>query len=270
MQEKTITLILTSDPTAGTENVSVDGSYFTVDFQEHIIIPHNATTCSLEMHTATIWWNMHNISASLANNQLYYTRNGVANNITIPDGLYSITDLNTMINRLVFDQTGQNNLFTFSANPTLGRVEVAFKEAGLAIDYSNLVNVNIMGTLGFAALRWYPDINPPHESTGFTISTADYEPSLRPVDYFLVQCDLASEGIVANRQMSQTIGKVPIVVPTNTQIIYEPNNALRINADDLIGQRITRVACWITDSVGNRVNTHGKPFSITLVIRYNV
>ena len=79
-----------SDTVAGAQNVSSDGTRFSVQLADPIAIPDGALTCELGVVTASIWNNSPNIGAGLGpagvdNNKFQYTTS------TAPAGTYSTT-----------------------------------------------------------------------------------------------------------------------------------------------------------------------------------
>lgn len=267
MNEKQITLILSSDPNAGADSVSTDGSYFTVDFQEHFVVPHNAQNCVLEMHSATVWWVIPNISNDLGNNKFYYEWGGNPYHFTVPDGLYNLADLSNALQREILNQTGETNVISLEADEATQKVQINFLKIGMAIDFTQANTIRTV--IGFNS-DWYPNSIAPHANTQVQSVLAPNVAAFNSIEYFLIHCDLIGDGMLVNNNYSQTIGKVPINVHPGSQIVYEPNNPIKINANELIGQRVGRLACWLTDQNGNRGNTNGESFACTVLVRYYI
>jgi mannose-6-phosphate isomerase class I len=54
-------LLASSDPTAGSQNLSADGSSFEVQLQEAIEIPTDAESITIEAQEAAVWFTTANI-----------------------------------------------------------------------------------------------------------------------------------------------------------------------------------------------------------------
>jgi len=94
---QSIPIIVNSDPTAGAENVSADGSSFQITLHDPIMIPRSAVDCKASVTQASIWNTSFNIAAAYSNNQFEFTTSVAPAGTytwTIPDGLYSVAGLN--------------------------------------------------------------------------------------------------------------------------------------------------------------------------------
>ena len=87
---KKLSRAFSSDPAAGALNVHNKGSSFSVSLNNPISIPVGAMDCSVDVIQANIWYVTPNISA---------VTNPGSYQITIPDGLYSLDDLNATLSR---------------------------------------------------------------------------------------------------------------------------------------------------------------------------
>ena len=93
--------LFSSNALLGAQNKSADGSTFTASLQEPFQIPPNAYSVSVEVNSATVWFNTFNVVAGA--NLLRFRRVTPATftSIIIPPGLYSFDQLNAEIVRLL-------------------------------------------------------------------------------------------------------------------------------------------------------------------------
>ena len=93
---KSTSFFFSSDTLVGAQNVSVDGSEFTVVLDAPIALPQGAMSATLAVSQASVWNTSYNISAAFGNNEIsieaiFYSPTFFT--LTIPDGLYSLSGL---------------------------------------------------------------------------------------------------------------------------------------------------------------------------------
>ena len=99
--EHEIPLVISSSALSGAKNISSDGSSFQVAFEGGFKIPEGSHNCTVAVETAAIWWNTPNIIAG-QNDKLKITGPNTSDvstiyNLTIPQGLYNLSELNQAI-----------------------------------------------------------------------------------------------------------------------------------------------------------------------------
>ena len=91
----------TSATENGAENVSADGSKFSVTLNNPFRIPKSAMYATCEVEQAFVWFVTPNISVDFGNNLFQFTTSDINNpgthTITIPDGLYSRANLTSFL-----------------------------------------------------------------------------------------------------------------------------------------------------------------------------
>ena len=91
---KEINLFFSSSELASAQNVSSDGSRFSVILDNPIKIPQNALNCTLGVVQASIWNTSPNISVLYKNNKFKFTtsksKNAGTHTILISDGNYIV------------------------------------------------------------------------------------------------------------------------------------------------------------------------------------
>ena len=81
-------------------SISADGSRVDINLETPLVFSGSSLSTTLEVEGASIWNVAYNISNALNNNTFYYLFNGSSQpTMLIPDGLYSITTLNSEISR---------------------------------------------------------------------------------------------------------------------------------------------------------------------------
>ena len=144
-----------SDERNGAQNKSQDGSTFSVQLNNPISIPKEAMYCTLEVTSATIWNNTPNISAAIGNNKLYFhtevdTSIGTDFVITIPDGLYGVSELTARIQREMLGLGLPRDVLLLTADDATQRIVVSFGYANTWLDFGDGSPTTLSSTdLGF-------------------------------------------------------------------------------------------------------------------------
>lgn len=263
VQQQSFSWLFSSSPLLGATNISPDGSQFTAVLQEDFRLPVNAGNVTIEVNTATIWYNTFNITEK--NNQFQFRRSGGPGILTIliPPGLYSFDVLNNQIQtqlnvigvtnyRLVASQPNQRvyESFTVQAN---GIVETFWPEG----TFYELVGFNLNRTTVFP-------------NTVAAAYIGDRTARFNTTDYYLLHSSLVSRGIRTNGTFLQTIAQVPINQPPGSELYYNPMNPVKTSARELEGAVVSQVTCLLTDSQNQPVNTQGEAYTVGVVIRWEI
>lgn len=259
--------IFSSAELNGARNKSDDGSTFDVQLSNPITIPKEAVNCTIEVTQANIWYTTPNISARENNNQfIYYTTDEYAQKVystlTIPDGLYSVSALNAQISLLLVNDTPSQpaDLITITADDATQRVVIIFGAVGVGIDF--VPNNTPRDILGFDA-----QLTPPSTIVGGSI-TGDNVANFNTLNSYLIHSDLVSQGIPVNANGASILAQVPISAKPGSQIIYQPRNPSRTDLTELIGLPRTSFRVWLTNQVGDYLDTNSEDYSIVVVIRF--
>ncbi len=262
--KKSFDVLFSSDPANGATNRSSDGSTFTVELEGNgLAIPRNATNCSIQVVNSELWWNTPNIVVGQnANFDFTSTTIGgatVQGPIIIPTGLYSVTQLNTAIDREVFAVTGYNDVFILEPDVGQGKVQITFKNAGDSIDFGYTQSFNDL--LGFEA-KSYP--SPGANQTIVGPNTAKFSNT----SYFLIQSDITNQGLLFNGTYDSIIAKILITSQPGSQVLYQPVNPTLIDASNLLGDRRRRYQFSLLTNTKERADTLGEYWSVQLRISY--
>lgn len=264
--EKKLSYIFSSDPSKGAFAVSADGSSFSVNLNYPLAIPRMAKYCTIELHSASIWYVTPNISVSLANNTFYFTENGNARVLVVNDGLYNLDQL---VQALILQSTNLvpplavpfEQLFQIVGDEPTQKVVITFLQpaltAGALIDFTL---PNNMGTI----LGFNPQILNGVPPTVFGDNVAQFNQT----NQYYIQSDLVHSGIPVNSNQSNVLGVVYIDVPPGELINFQPQVPLIINADELIGGSRTGFRFTLTNEDGIPQATNQEFWSFIVTIRY--
>lgn len=258
------TRIFSSNPANGAQNVNQDQNEFDIYLNEPISIPRNAINCTLEVVKAQVWYVQPNISEEIKNNQLEFVHNATTYNWTIPDGLYSLPDLNAYLSRQFVAEGLDADLFDFAAENSTQKVVLTFNYAGTRINFTAANSVNTL--LGFNAI-YYPLLVPSVAGESFTSqSTA----ALNRLETYLIHCSLVPNGIPINENGSNIIADIPISVDYSPGdlIVFAPFNPIKTSTPNLVGQPIGNVHMRISDQEDRAIEMLGEYWSVTVTIRY--
>ncbi len=246
-------LDVSSDPLAGAENISDDGALFEINLEQGILIPKEAKNLSVRVDEATVWNNVFNISSLLNNTQLYVLENGVNRVVTIPDGSYSVNSLSQTIDREYVILGGSTNLIILQGDQPTQRVEITLDGtiagSGAQLDFTQVDTFRDI--IGFTS-KLVPTAGP---TTVLFQELGINEASFNVIEFFQIHADIG-QGIRINNTYTQTIARVNITAPPGSQIVSEPFNAGKSDADSLIGTLRKNFVFWLTDQRNVLVNTN--------------
>lgn len=262
--ERTQSFMFNSDSKSGAQNVSADGSQFSVTLNSAIKIPKDALDCTVGVLQSAIWNTSPNISASFLNNNFRFTTTSApagTYTIVIPDGLYSVAGLNSYLSNQFVNLTLPANLITIGGNTATQKSIVTFLTNGDSIDFTLANSVNTV--LGFAAaVITAPSAN----YSFFSTNTA----SFNRVNSYIIASNLVSAGIPVNNTSRGVIATVPISVVPGSQINYSPQNVVWFDANDMIGTQRTNLDFSLLDQDLRATPTGGNTYSFTVMIKYHM
>jgi hypothetical protein len=267
-----------SDPSLGARNVSADGSSFSVQLDNPIGVPREAVEAEISCTSASIWWTIFNLSADLGNNKLYLYSEwsdginpppaGSPNwTITIPDGLYSVSGLNSAMAREIANLGLPGNLISLGGDESTQKTTLSFSGAGYRtyIDFTPVDTFRLI--LGYEARQAPVFAN--QSTDGFT-ELSDNVARFNTIDAFLIETDLISDGIPTNNISSGNIARVGINVSPGSLITHQPFNPDVVSARELIGQTKNAFNFRLLDQSYNRVNTNTEIWSFVVKLDYYI
>jgi hypothetical protein len=265
--EKKLSYIFSSDPTKGAQAVSPNGAEFSVNLNYPLAIPRLAKYCTIELHSASIWYVTPNVSAELKNNKFYFN-DGFARTLTVQNGLYNLDQL---VQSLILESTNLvpamitpfEDLFTIVGDDPTQKVVITFLPAaitaGATIDFTQPDNMGALFGFNPQILNGVPP-------TVFGDNVAQFNQT----NQFYIQSDLIHTGIPVNSNQSNVLGVVYIDVPPGELINYQPQQPLIINADELIGGSRTGFRFRLTNEDGVLQDTNEEFWSFIVTIRYYI
>ena len=153
-------------------------------------------------------------------------------------------------------------MITFTPDNATQRVIINFSQPSLRVDFSGVDSC--CEVLGFTAT--------PHP-LAYTTSVAsiygDTQAKFNHIESYLIHNDLAN-GIQFNGKFSNVLAHIVINSSPGDQIIYEPFQPVRIQAQNLAGRNINSIRSWITDQDSESLDFAGETSTYQLLIRYKM
>ena len=226
-----------------------------------IQIPTGAVEITFRVEQASVWYTAPNISAALGNNRIDYLVASVAQApIIIPDGLYSVEELNTALGRELVNRGQLVDGIVLSGEDSTQKVIITV-QIGYQIDLTNFESLR--GVIGWNS-QVYPAIAP----VAIESKPGENDAAFNNINEFTVRTDLVSEGIQVNNSGRNLLAVIPITSGSvNSQIIYQPNHPSIVEASEYRGKTINNFYISIADEVGVSV-VQSEPWSVLLVLKY--
>lgn len=265
--EYNLPFIFSSSPKSGASNISLDGSSFNVLLERALVIPRKAHNCYITVQNSTVWWNIFNVKFGINDkldveytNLIPITLNFT---ITIDPGLYDLDHLSSEIGRKLLLNGVPQDLFILVPDTSTQKTVIQFNYPLVQLDFN--IPQNFAELLGFNE-RLVPLL----PTTGVQYEKSDGIANFNTIEYFLLHSDLVSRGMRINNKYNNTISQILIDVPPGSQIVSNPNNLIKIPANELIGEKRKFFRFWLTDQDNNLVNTQNEIFSCKLVVHYSL
>ncbi len=288
--QREISILASSNPVLGASNVSATGDAFSLNLEQPLLIPQNARNINATLQESTIWYNTPNISQALLNNSLEIYDDVAANGswaaatwivLTLPTGLYSLSELNNSIDIQIQEAGGDAGLLTFIGDESTSKINLRINVAGIAVAFNNgsYPSGNATGHIGDilgATENKLPDpvilpagtYGAPTVSVGIDNNPLTYVAKFNTVNSYLIHSDIVSQGLNYNGQYTGILGQVLITASPGNQIQSAPFNPPRIPADNLKGSRRTSFRFYLTDESNNPVDTLGEFFTCRVAITW--
>jgi hypothetical protein len=251
-----------SSPANGAQNVSADGSSYSVTLQRPLVIPPGALDAELACLTATVWNTSPNISAAFGNNIFTYTTATApagTYTVNILEGLYSLTALSGYISNALVNNGHPAGLFGLAADDATQRSIVIISNVGDSVDLS--VANSVAPILGFGAVVLTATVA---GARFYSTSTAAFN----RVDQYLIRSNIVAGGLPVNANTTGIVANIPITVSPGSQIVYEPTNPIWVDATDLIASGRQNLDFALVDQLGRATPTAGEIYSCVLALRW--
>jgi hypothetical protein len=262
--DKQICYTFSSNKSTGAQNIQNNGASFSVALNSPIYIPKGTVDCTVEVLQAAVWNTSPNIAAEFGNNRISFTYNEALYNFVIPDGLYSLKDLNATISRLFANAGLPSNLFLLSGDDSTQKTIITYTLAGVRIDFGILNSIRTV--LGFDD-RLSPAEN---DSVAGQNDTSDNTAVFNRINSFFVRSSMVNNGLPLNNVGSGIIAAIPITAAPGSQINYARAIPIAVDANNLVGNALQFISFDLLDQDLRFVNTVGEDYSITLAIKYKI
>ena len=265
---------------SNTSSVDNNGSRFEVQMNTGAIVPEHAKFATMKVTSASIYNNVNNISSSLGNNKLYFnakketvtTRKDYI--LTIPNGLYSLTDLNQEIQNLM-DNEDVDTTSKYPFELTYNNVNKAVIQMNstdctiLFSDHASRTNHKIRDLLGFTNTDL--QIPNPASTNAPYFFTGTNKASFNTLEYFLITCNFVDQGLIVNNIDTQALALIRPNTAPGFPIYYSPYFPAILSADKLIGwEGKKQFSFQLKDNNLKNVDTNGETWSFSLQIDYVV
>ena len=240
--------------------LSSDGSYFEVDLDaDGLPIPEHCENIQLQVISATMWWNTPNINKNNQHFHFFSTSTNQLYDIVLPEGIYSIGQIATTIDREVFIACGIQGLFTITADDATSRITIEFKNATDYIDFSK--NDTFSDLLGFDKVITKGGAN-------HFIAISQNPAQFSDISYFLVESNLTNSGISINGKAYNIISRILITAHAGSQIVYSPYKPSLIDASPCRYTRKKKLTFTLLTNKLENANTNGEYWSIQVRFSY--
>jgi hypothetical protein len=287
------TYFFSSSEINGATNIRDNASSFEVTLDTPITVPPGALDCTIECRSANIWFIMPNISEAYKNNRLYFkydpsmiinTGNGDTgvvglpdstgwDYVQLPDGLYSVSDLNTSLRRLIGNKIApgtttrfSTSSITISANASTQHIVVEM-DPGFILGTMPFEN-NIVHTFGITDLD--------NDAVGVQfIHNNDYweansTAQLTPINSFLLHSDLVERGLAVNNGVANILTEIQLSGPPGSFLTYRPYLPYKLDGNHLKFCSRGTLRFYLTDDKNRPLDMFGEAFSFSVVIKYKI
>lgn len=305
------TFFFSSSEANGARNIRNNGSSFEVTLDTPVSVPPGALDTTIECRSANIWFVMPNISENYKNNRLYFkydpsiltTQGAVFNDanvssvvvidetpigpdigdivslnfgwdyLELPDGLYSVSDLNASLRRLISKKYIPNtttrysaNSITISANSSTQKIIIEMTP-GFMLGTLPLTN-NIVHTLGITTLDTDPlGVQFLH---AYDYWEADSTAQLTPINSFLLHSDLIEKGLAVNNGVANILTEIQLSAPPGSFMTYRPYLPYKLDANHLKYCSRDTLRFYLTDDKNRPIDMFGEAYSFSVVIKYKI
>lgn len=234
---------VSSKTSLGAINKNSSNSYFEISIDNGFRIPESAYQIRASIRSGAIWNSVPTIVTGV-NDQIEGLDGGVPYILTIPQGNYSLNELNTAIELEVVTEGLASGSISIAPFLPQSKTDLTLG-AGVTITFDDSGNPRNMADLfGF---------NKPQTLAAATTHRSDNISSFNALDYFLISSDLVSDGIRTNNRRKKLLGKIDITAPPNSLINLAAGIPMQVFAPRLAGSTITSMSFELLDDELNQV-----------------
>lgn len=236
------------------DNALGSSSDFTTSYPNQI----DCQGWEIGLHSCTLYYSWTNISSSAGNNIIRYSTDAfetVETDITIPDGIYSITDLNAFIASQLFLRghytgTALEPVYSLAILPNMNTLRTVVYLAG---DYQLDMSAGYLYQLLGLESKIY-------EATEQGISKVDVNGG---IDQLYINLDVIDESYSGDSRSEAIYSFTPSSGP-GSSLIETPVNMIYLGFNR---RNFSKIRCRITDQNNNLIDFNGESSNITLHMR---
>jgi hypothetical protein len=238
-----------------------NGVGFSCPIRPPIVLDPNYSYCAVPV-SAQIPNLTPNISSALGNNQWIYSKDGVNFvAVVLNDGLYGVTDLQTVINNLIYQRGDITNpdtdpAFTFAPIQATQQIQVNIVKAG----WYFRIQAGGLGTiLGF---------NDGTYGVGPEVVTGQFAANFSQLFAYVVHCDIVNGGYYFSNSAGATAGDVLYVVDITAPPASLISQISPFPAKVSLSRKvIDQMNFYLTDQNGKLIESLGdQPWSLQFYI----
>jgi len=245
--EKQFSLLFSS--ALGNNVDPIDKSEFTVQLYNPIGVPSNAKSAQIGLYSANVWNSSPNIVTG-ENDKVYFIYLGSPYDITIPQGLYSVEDLQNQIQTQILLEAVPipDDIIQLLPNEATQQIITQFNYTDSQVDYTQPNTIREI--VGYDSR-----LSPLAPTTGAgQLDEADGLAAFNQYNSFLILAnDLVLDGLPVNDRAVGVLAQVPLTSPPNSLINFIPPQIQYIQADHLVGHKIYDMKFRLTDENGQKL-----------------
>ena len=193
--------------------------------------------------------------------------------LQLPDGLYSVSDLNAALRRLIGNKMIPNtttryntNSITISANSSTQHIIIEMNP-GFVLGTLPFLN-NIMHTFGITTLD--------NDASGVQFLhdndywEADSTAQLTPINSFLLHSDLVERGLCVNNGIANILTEIQLSGPPGSFLTYRPYLPYKLDGNHLKFSSRSTLKFYITDDKNRSLDMFGEAYSFSVVVKYKI
>ena len=216
---------------------------FSVNLYNGISVPDEAKSAQIGLYSANIWNSSPNVVTG-ENDKMHFIYLGSPFDITIPQGLYSVEDLQNQIQTQILLEAVPipDDIVQLLPNEATQQIIIQYNYTDSQVDFTQPNTVRDL--LGFNS-RLSPAA--PTTAVG-QLDQADLIAAFNQYNSFLILAnDLVLDGLPVNSTAVGVLAQIPLSSPPNSLINHIPPQIQYIQADHLIGHNIFDMTFRLTN-----------------------
>lgn len=255
-------LIITSEAKEG-KRIEDNGSSVEFTFSPPIHFPPNSRAM-FRVLRSDIWYVNSNISAEKNNNFFSYFYDGSGRVLQLPEGLYSIGDINSRISEFTNNQHGLPNLFQFIGDNSTGTTTLRVEpETGVLVfidvESGTLVANTVVPLLGFTT-----DISIDGSKDVEYVESSNVA-RLNNLTNYVVHTSFTTGVYADNIGGSGIVATVSPNIQPGGLITVEPQHPLNCY---IYANHLDTVRIWLTNEKNEPITMRDEIFTLTCEILY--